>query len=81
MVSSQHHVPTPPQLPENPSTAELPDPAHLLWLLDGQRTGVLNTLQHNDNRRIQRNTKTDEDTMQEEQKNLRKMGRPTEARQ
>lgn len=38
VVSSQHQVAAPPQLPEDPTATELPDPAHLIWLLDGGLT-------------------------------------------
>lgn len=43
-VSSQNHKPVPPQLPEDPTATELPDPAHFVRLLSCLWSWVLNAL-------------------------------------
>lgn len=51
MGSSQNHKAVPPQLPEDATAAELPDPAGLLRLLDPLVTLVLDPLTEPDQNR------------------------------
>lgn len=75
MFTSEDHEAVPPQFSEDPTAAELPDPAHFVWLLGGLLAQILDPLKTH----IEPTKKTLEDgrSFKCANKTLQRTGKPT----